>query len=298
MKRAIVTGAAGFAGSILTETLRIQGIEVYAIVRPGSPHNKRLDRTDQGLHIIETDMDSISEAVRTISSTCDVFFHLAWGGGRNDFEAQKRNIDHTLMALSAAGNIGCHRIVITGSQAEYGIVPPEEMQTEDRRPEPYTAYGSAKVAACYLSRQLSTDLGIDWVWGRIFSLIGKNEPDGRMLPDLYHALDGGKKFKLSSGCQNWDFLDVYDAAEALIALAKSGRKGEIYNIAKGDFRRLREYTEELRQNLNKGGTIEYGEDAVPFVSLQPCIEKIRRDTGWSPCRSFAQSIADYQRQII
>lgn len=42
-KVAVVTGAAGFTGAVLVERLRERGIEVYALVRPGSPHNDRLN---------------------------------------------------------------------------------------------------------------------------------------------------------------------------------------------------------------------------------------------------------------
>ena len=120
------------------------------------------------------------------------------------------------------------------------------------------------------------------------------EPSGRMLPDLYHALREGKKFHISSCRQNWDYLDVYDAAEAIIALAIRGRAGEIYNIANGDYRPLKEYTEELKRIVGGTGVIAYGDDPTPFVSLQPSVEKIRRDTGWKARRSFSDSIEDYQ----
>ena len=55
-----------------------------------------------------------------IGTPCDVFFHLAWQGGRYDFAAQYGNIADTIGALEAAARLGCHRFICTGSQAEYG----------------------------------------------------------------------------------------------------------------------------------------------------------------------------------
>ena len=149
--RAIVSGAAGFTGAVLCETLRKNGIEVYALVREGSEHNRRLDRNDEGLHVINCSLGSLEESDLEMAG-CDLFFHIAWGGGKTVAEQQK-NIIYTLDALRTAKKYGCKRFIATGSQAEYGIVSPKEMQTEDRMPDPYTAYGSAKVAACYMSRQ-------------------------------------------------------------------------------------------------------------------------------------------------
>ena len=290
--RAIVSGAAGFTGAVLCEVLRNNGIEVYALVRAGSDHNRRLDDSDAGMHMIETSLGQLSDVVESIDAPCDCFFHLAWNAG-NGADDQEKNVWYALDALRAAAKAGCKRFIATGSQAEYGAVSPDTVQAEDIMTDPFSAYGKAKVKACDASRQLANELGIEWIWGRIFSLIGRYEPTTRMLPALYHAMKEDREFRLSSCRQNWDYLDVYDAAEALLALAYKGRGGEIYNIAAGDYRPLKEYTEELKRLINPDGKIIYGEDPNPFVSLQPSIEKIAADTGWNPKRSFADSLEDY-----
>jgi len=288
-----VTGAAGFTGSVLTEILRDNNIEVYAFVRNGSAHNIRLNSQDPGIHCVEADLGNLEKVAVDRGIKCDRLFHLAWAGG-SGLSEQKKNVEYTLDALKAAAVMNCKRFVATGSQAEYGVIPATEMQKEERVPAPFTPYGAAKVAACYLSRELSKELGIEWIWGRIFSLIGKNEPAGRMLPDLYNALKENRRFSLSSCRQNWDYLDVYDAADALVALADRGRAGEIYNIANGDYKPLIEYTEMLKDLVNPNGIITYGGDPNPFVSLQPMVDKIRHDTGWQAKRSFEESIKAYK----
>lgn len=292
--KAIVTGAAGFTGAVLTEQLVKRGIEVYAVVRPGSEHNARIESYD-GIHMVSVTPDAYSKLPELINDKCDICYHLMWRG-RHDAKEQPLNIGYTLDVIEAASKLGCKRFVATGSQAEYGVVPKEELIVEDRVPDPITAYGKAKAKAYIESRKRAEEFGIEWIWARIFSLIGKYEPAGRMLPDLYHSLKTGKTMRLSSCRQNWDYLDVYDAADALIALGEKGHTGEIYNIAHGDYRPLKDYTEELRGIVAPEVTIEYGEDANPFISLQPSVEKIRKDTGWKPKRSFADSISDYDKR--
>lgn len=292
-KKSIIIGGAGFTGIALTNRLRSQNYIVYNVVRPGSRHITRLDPEDSGLHVVSCNLKELDNLKNSIFEMIDVMYYLAWTGGYG-FEEQADNIGYLNTAVRLASQIGCKRIVITGSQAEYGVVPPSEVIFENRRPAPFTDYGAAKVSACYLSRQYARDLGIEWVWGRIFSLIGKNEPSTRMLPALYLSLSEGRDFTLSSCRQNWDYLDVHDAADALISLAERGRDGEIYNIANGNYRELKEYVEDLRMIIGSKARTIYGEDPSPFVSLQPSVDKIYNDTGWRAKRSFKDSIDDYK----
>ena len=289
-KRVLLTGAAGFLGYSVINTLIMHGFEVYAIVRPHSPHNKRINNMTR-VHIIECDMSEFEKLSNMIDEQCDVFIHLAWHGNRYNMSEQMINVEATLKTVDVAKKLGCRRYICTGSQAEYG--PTKLTQREDTIPKPICAYGSAKVAACYLSKNLAQSYGLEWVWGRIFSLIGRFEPSGRMLPDLYYTLNKGEKYYMSSGRQNWDYLDVADAAEAILALSQRGCDGEIYNIAHGSYRQLREYTQEVYEILGRKGEIIYGEDPEPYISLQPSIEKIKKDTGWKPKKSFKDSISDY-----
>ena len=118
-----------------------------------------------------------------------------------------------------------------------------------------------------------------------------------MFPDLYFSLKEGQPVSLSSCRQNWDYLDVYDVADAIIAIGERGVTGEIYNLAGGAYRPLREYTEELRRLVNSAAEIHYGSDPEPFVSLQPSVEKLKRDTGWRPKRSIEDSVRGYEETL-
>lgn len=291
MKKMIVTGAAGFAGCNLTEQLIEDGYYVYAIVRPGSAHNARLSLLPaDSIRVIELETGAYSMLAELIGdSACDTFFHLAWGSrGRDDFASCYSNLSHYVQSVEAAHRIGCRKYIATGSQAEYGVK--SEAITEDSAPEPFSAYGAVKAAACYLTKNLCGQYGMEWNWGRIFSLIGKYEPDGRLFPDLLRRLHDGEAIRLSSGTQNWDYLDASDCAKALIAIAERGVPGEIYNLASGDFHPLRFFTEKMREMVAPDARIHYGEAVSPFVSLRPSVEKLKRDTGWTPKISFEETV--------
>ena len=77
-----------------------------------------------------------------------------------------------------------------------------------------------------------------------------------------------------------------DAADALLALSKRGRAGEIYNIANGGYRPLRDYIEEARAMIAPQCDVAYGTADADVFSLQPSVEKICRDTGWLATTDF------------
>lgn len=288
MKNVIITGAAGFLGKNTVEAMLKKGYFVYAIVRPGSPHNVRIQETKQ-LKKIEIDLADIGSLSDYIANPCDVFLHLAWGGNdRNGFTEQYQNVEYTLQALAVAKALFCKRFICTGSQAEYGLQSGKT--TEETMPNPDTAYGAAKLAALYLSRKRADQIGIEWIWGRVFSVYGKYEPLGRMIPDLITTLQQMKTFRLTSALQSWDYLFAEDAAEALVALIEHGHAGEIYNIANGDIHPLRYFTEQLRAHFGRNDSLYYGADSRCIVSLEPSVEKIRRHTGWYARTSFMDGI--------
>ena len=308
-KIAIVTGAFGFAGANLTEHLLDYGYKVYAIGRKGSSHNERFSESES-LKKVLIDMEDYDKVAEYIdeedirSAGAIALFHLSWGGQRDDFDTQRRNIDGSLKFLDSAKEIKDKclksknmdvsvRVIGIGSQAEYGVK--DGLITEDLSLEPFSAYGSCKAAAYYLMESKARILGIDFIWGRIFSLIGKYEPSGRMLPDVVRKLAAGEVVNLSSCEQYWDYLDAGDAADAIIALFEKGLTGEVYNIANGDYDRLMNFVDRAAKYVGaKDDLISYGNRANPFVSLAVSSEKIKKDTGWEPKVSFEESIQYYR----
>lgn len=289
-KVAVVTGGAGFVGMNLVEKLLEHGYMIYMAVRPNSEHNKRIPVTEK-IVVVDADLDNIENLSKIeYSVRPHLFFHLAWQGAHNDFDAQYKNIDYTLRTLKVAKSIGCKRFICTGSQAEYGIY--NELIHEELVPKPITAYGSAKVAACYMSKNLAKQLDIEWVWGRIFSVYGKYEPETTLISYLKKCFENGEVPVLTKCTQNWDYLHSSDAAEAIIAMGEKGVDGEIYNIANGNYKQLNLFVEDVRNCFKDSVNVKYEKEVPYIVTLAPAIDKLKRDTEWEPKAIFSRMVGE------
>ena len=148
MKRAVITGPTGAIGIALIEYLENQGVEVIAVVRPGS---KRADRIKESRLVskVECDLSNLSGLPKLIKGGADVFYHFGWdgtfGSSRNDMLLQNNNVKYALNAVEAAAALGCSKFIGAGSQAEYGRF--EGKLNEETPAFPENGYGIAKLCA-------------------------------------------------------------------------------------------------------------------------------------------------------
>ncbi|MGD9559221.1 MAG: NAD-dependent epimerase/dehydratase family protein [Oscillospiraceae bacterium] len=295
MKAAVLTGGSGFLGSWLLSALQGQGYHVYAPCRKDSPRRRYLEGHPDVL-VIDLDMRDIERLPQHLPQggpAPSLFFHLAWAGGRNDFDAQVLNIPHTLKAQKTAHRLGCRHFICTGSQAEYGIQ--HSRLTEDSPLQPTTAYGACKAAAYHTTRSQGQLLGLQTTWVRVFSVFGPRDNPGTLISYLVRTFAQGAVPQVSAALNAWDFLYAQDAAEALLQLGEAPATAPVYNLASGKARPLREYIKAARDVLAPGTDIHFGPQPQDAVWLNAGIEKIRRDTGWKPRTSFEDGLLAIQK---
>ena len=92
-------------GATLARLLLKDGVEVTALIRPGSPKRGQLPEHER-LHIAECSLDELGTLSLEDGRPYDAWFHLGWmgtyGDSRNDVYLQNRNITHTLDAVTTA----------------------------------------------------------------------------------------------------------------------------------------------------------------------------------------------------
>lgn len=295
IQSAVITGATGAIGNALCRLLAEKHVNLYAIVRLGSARNAAL-RAIPGVEQIELDVSQLAQLPKKMSGrSADAFFHLAWektvGAGRNDMDAQIRNVQHTLDAVRAAAALGCSVFLGAGSQAEYGRTDRPLASCTPCFPE--TGYGMAKLCAGQMSRVECEKLGLDHVWARILSVYGPYDGMTSMVMGTIEKLLKREKPPLTAGAQLWDFLYADDAANALYRMACSGKPGAVYPVGSGCTRPLREYIQTIRDLIDPAlplgfGEIPYGEKQL--MHLEADLSALRADTGFEPRTDFKTGI--------
>jgi len=304
INRAIVTGPTGAVGTALCAGMLQRNIDVWAIVRPGSPRTSALP---EGVHVVECDLSRLSslpELMKDVKADC--FFHLAWaktvGEGRNDVDAQLLNVKHAVDAVRAANELHCKVFIGAGSQAEYGRV--EGKLRSDTPAFPENGYGIAKLCAGQLTRLECQKLELDHIWPRILSVYGPRDGMGSMISSTIEKLLKGKTPELTQGIQRWDYLYADDAAEALLLCAQRGENGAVYPLGSGKAMPLKYYVDALRDAIDPALKLDYG--AVAYAPkqvmwLEADITALSADTGFQPATSFETGIQrtiEWVRSVI
>ena len=269
----VLTGATGFLGRALCHELKENGHNVTAVIRPESSEKAEFLEADNRVVLPLNNLEQLS-------GNYHVFFHLAWNGSggeeRNDYHTQLENLIYMEKALEAAKNCGCHKFIGAGSQAEYGVI--HERTTEYKTvPAPSMMYGAAKLSCLHMGRVLAEQLGISFVWPRIYSVYGPRKNDPTLLGYVARTLREGKVPELSA-CENmWDFMYITDFTRAMRTLAESSEAEGIYHIASGEPHRLRCFVEQLRDVIRPDIQLGFGmkqTDPSRTFGLEPDISRM------------------------
>ncbi len=302
--RIIITGATGFLGKALCRELTEHGHEVTAVVRPESLEKAQCLKIKNVIPLPLEDLDRLKDLEnikkREVPSGAsqagyDVFFHLAWNGSggeaREDYGTQLENLRYMEKALKAAKSCGCTKFIGAGSQAEYGAVHGKARE-DATVPAPFMMYGAAKLACLHMGRVLAGQLGISFVWPRIYSVYGPRENDPTLLGYVAGTLREGKTPELSA-CENmWDFLYITDFTRAMRLLAESPEAEGVYHVASGDARKLKEFVELERDLVRPWAELNFGArkaDEKRTFWLEPDVSRIEK-LGFQCEVPFAQGI--------
>ena len=231
-------------------------------------------------------MDEISDLPQYVKSA-DVFYHLAWEGGRNEFSTQAENIKYSVNAMETAKRLGVKQFIVTGSQAEYGVC--SQTVDESCQPQPNTAYGVCKLATYNILKLYSEQIHLPLTWVRVFSIYGGSDNANTLISYLLRCFKNNEIPKLTNGTQMWDFLYAEDAAAALYLLGQQGKHG-VYNLASGESRPLKEFVIEARDLISPNSKLDFDLNSPSDVELRANVDKIKRHLDWSAKTQFSEGI--------
>jgi dTDP-glucose 4,6-dehydratase len=295
MQSILVTGAAGFIGSHLTELLVEKGYSVKAFVRYNSRNNWGwLENTavSKEIEVITGDIrdyDSVHNALKG----CDSVFHLAaLIGIPYSYVSPKAyietNINGTYNVLQASKELSVTNILVTSTSETYGTA--QYTPIDERHPavgqSPYSAtkIGADQIALSYYR---SFNLPVKVV--RPFNTYGPRQSARAIIPTIITQILSGKSIiKLGSLSPTRDLTFVKDTANGFLEIFKSQKLfGEATNIGMNKEISMGDLTVLIAELLGK--KIEVITDEVrvrpeksEVIRLMCNNEKIISQTSWKP----------------
>jgi len=238
MKNVLVTGAAGFIGSHLTEYLVEEGLNVKAFVRYNSKNNwgwLEHSLVKNHIKVVSGDIRDYDSVLNAIQG-CDTVFHLAAliGIPYSYVSPQayiRTNIDGTYNVLQTSLHSEVENILITSTSETYGTaqyIPIDEKHpTVGQSPYSATKIGADEIALSYYR---SFDLPVKIV--RPFNTYGPRQSARAIIPTIIiQLLSGKKELQIGNLTPTRDLTYVNDTIRGFYEIAKSSQLiGEVTNI--------------------------------------------------------------------
>ena len=244
----LVTGAAGFIGSHLVESLDTEGHEVVSFVKPCSDISSiaRL-----GSRIVYGDICDRA-ALKKAAEGIDIVYHLAaipnWHGGVSRQEYEAVNTEGTRNILEACRLNQVKRLVFTSSLEAVGPSRDGEAVNEETAPVPVNIYGETKLRAEEIVTQYHKQYGLKTVIVRLPAVYG---PRNMLhLKRYFKMAKKGWYPIVGNGTSLIEFCYVKNAISGLKAAMEKGKAGEIYFISDERSYQFREVIEAIANQLN------------------------------------------------
>jgi len=246
----LVTGAAGHIGNVLVRKLLERGDKVRALILPGEDTASLQGMDVEKVEGDVLDLSSLWERFRGVKGV----FHLAGiisiMPGENP-AVHKVNVEGTLNVLKAAMRAGVERLMYTSSihalaRVPHGQVVDESVGYDPNNP--YGAYDRSKAEAT-LEVQKAAAGGLDAVIVCPTGVIGPYDFRRSMMGDVIRTAAQRKLSPYVDGA--YDFVDVRDVADGMLAAVEKGKSGESY-ILSGQRMSVRYLLETVREVTGRG----------------------------------------------
>ena len=302
-RRILVTGGAGYIGSVTTLQLLDAGYDVVVVDNLSRGHRDAVDP----VRLREVDILDTAALVRVMKERpCDAVIHfaafIAVGESMKIPEVYFRNnVAGSLSLMTAMIETGVRNIVLSSTAAVYGM--PKHVPIPESEPrEPVNAYGESKVMVERLLEWFDQIHGMKNVCLRYFNASGadpdgrageEHEPETHLIPLLFRAIQTGEPVTLfgddyptPDGTCIRDYIHVTDLAQAHIAAVEmlcAGGESNKFNVGTGRGYSVKEVLTAVERVTG---------EKVPFVmgprrdgdppELVADSMRLQKELGWRP----------------
>lgn len=310
MKKAFVTGAAGFIGSTLVDRLLADGVSVVGWDNLSTGQERFLEgaRGQKAFSLVRgdnLDLPALTAAMRG----CDFVFHLAanadikdgWQHPKKDLE---QNTIATFNVLEAMRANGVKRIAFSSTGSVYGeaLVTPETPTPEtDDFPIQTSLYGASKTAGEGLLAAYAEGGQIDEAYVfRFVSILGERYTHGHVFDFYKQLLEHPDRLRvLGDGTQRKSYLYVQDCIAAMLHVTRAHtardakHHTQVYNLGTPEFVQVNDSIAHICATLGLKPKLEYTGGNRGWIGDNPFIfldtKKIQA-AGWKPQLTIKQGI--------
>ena len=287
MSKILVTGAAGFIGSHITERLVKQGNDVVALDDLSGGFE---DNLVEGVRFIEGSIDDVDLVNRLFAEEgFDYVFHLAAYAAEGLSHFIKRfnytnNLIGSVNLINASINHGAKRFVFTSSIAVYGTSPVLPM-TEETPAHPEDPYGIAKLAVEQELRVCKEMFNLDYVIFRPHNVYGERQNIGdkyRNVVGIFmnQILQGKPMTVFGDGTQTRAFSYIGDVAPVIAdSIHVEGAVNQVFNIGADQTYSVNELAECVATAMGVDANIVHKPARNEVLNAYSSHEKVRRIFG-------------------
>src|SRR6266404_149336 len=309
MPKILVTGGAGYIGSITTHHLLQRGYDVGVVddLSRGHRHNVPADR----LHVLRLqDTSAVARLLEGVDAVMHFAAYIAVGESTREPELYfANNLSGTLSLLDAMAKAQVRRLVFSSTAAVYGN--PQKMPIPEDAPfAPVSPYGESKAMVEKILGELDRYRGLRSVALRYFNACGaepevplgeQHEPETHLIPLLLRAAATGEPVQIfgndyptADGTCLRDYIHVSDLADAHLAALDhlmSGGASDQFNVGTGAGHTVMEVLRAVEAITGKTVpfNIAHRREGDP-AELVADSSKLRRALGWTPLRSDLHQI--------
>jgi UDP-glucose 4-epimerase len=300
--KVVVTGAAGFIGSHLSERLladghEVTGLDSFTDYYDRGQKERNLEASRKHRNFAFKELDLVEDDFSGVLVEAKFVFHMAdqsavrssWGSHFDRFV--RNNIVATQRLFEALKQVPVDRLIYASSSAVYGDAEMSPTR-ETALPRPISPYGMTKLAAEHLAILYMRTFGIPVVALRYFTVYGPRQRPDMALARFMQALASGDEIEVfGDGEQARDFTYISDAVDGTIKAATANVAGQIINLGGGSrvtinqvLKALEEISGMNAKKRNLPATPGDPKHAVASINLA------RERLGWEPRVSLSEGL--------
>jgi UDP-glucose 4-epimerase len=300
--RVLVTGGAGYIGSVVVEELLSDGHDVIVFDNLSKGHRASIA---PGTEFVQGDLLNQKLLIDTLrNGDVNAVIHMASDSLVSESVAQpakyyRNNVVGGLSLLESMQEAKVQRLVFSSTAAVYGD-PARQPISEEDVTNPTNPYGATKLALENALAWYESAYGLRFASLRYFNAAGAtgrcgewHDPESHLIPIVLSVAAGiraevqvyGDDYSTRDGTCVRDYIHVIDLAKAhVLALGILSERSAIYNLGcGGDGYSVKEVIDIAREVTGKEistkmGPRRAGDPAVLVASS----EKIKSELGWSP----------------